>query len=371
MGGTAVSTPQPSAAGVPPHRTGGLSRRTTWVLVVVLLAVVIGAVGQMVKMPYAIFSPGPAQDTLGKTDNRDIVAISGAPTYPTSGRLDFTTVSLYGGPNYPVTFWQWLRAKTDSDSKIVPEEQVFPKGVTGKQVEQENTAEMVGSQEAAEVVGLRAAGKKVGETVTVGAVGKGKPAEGRLKVGDRIETINGGPATTLATVHQRMDAVTPGSPVQIVVTRGGARQTVSVPTVKDPQTGRAVIGISLAPKYAFPFKVQVNAGDVGGPSAGLMFSLAIYDKITPGPLTGGKEFAGTGTIDTEGTVGPIGGIQQKMVGARDDGVDYFLAPASNCGDVKGHVPDGLTVIKVGTFDEARSAVEKVAKGQTSGLPSCG
>ncbi|MDE9365860.1 PDZ domain-containing protein [Luteipulveratus sp. YIM 133132] len=367
-----MSTQQVAPPGQRRRTTGGgLSRRTTWLLVVVVLAVIIGAVGQMVKMPYAIFSPGPAQDTLGKTGKQDIIAISGAPTYPTSGRLDFTTVSLYGGPNYPVSLWQWLRAKTDDDSQIVPEERVFPKGVTGKQVEQENTAEMVGSQQAAEVVGVRAAGKKVGETVSVGAVSKGRPADGRLKAGDRIESIDGRPATTLAAVHQRMDSVQAGGTVQVVVTRAGTRQTVAVPTVKDPQSGRAVIGITLAPKFDFPVEIKVNAGDVGGPSAGLMFSLAIYDKLTPGPLTAGKEFAGTGTIDTDGTVGPIGGIRQKLVGARDDGADFFLAPKDNCNEVKGHVPDGMTVIKVTTFADARSSVEKVAKGQTSGLPSCG
>ncbi|AKU19134.1 hypothetical protein VV02_20030 [Luteipulveratus mongoliensis] len=347
-----------------------MSRRTIWLLVVVLLAVVIGALGQIIKVPYAIFSPGPAQDTLGKSDKQDIIAITGTQTYPTSGRLDFTTVSLYGGPNYPVSVWQWLRAKTDKNSEIFPEEQVFPKGKTGKQVEQENTAEMVGSQEAAEVVAVRAAGKKVAETVTVGAVSKGKPADGLLRVGDRIDQINGKPATTLDTIHGAMDAVKVGQTVQVTVTRAGKSQTIAVGTVKNDD-GQAIMGISLAPKYVFPFGVKVNAGDVGGPSAGLMFSLAIYDKLTPGPITGGKEFAGTGTIDTDGVVGPIGGIRQKMVGAHNDGADIFLAPQDNCNEVKGHVPDGLTVVKIGTFAEARTAVEKIGKGQASGLPSCG
>lgn len=348
----------------------GVSKRTIWMLVATVLVLIVFALGQLIHLPYAIFRPGPAQDTLGKLDKKEIISISGTQTYPTDGRLDFTTVSLYGGPNYPVNVWDWVRAKIDKNSEIVPEESVFPKGVSGKQVEEENTAEMTSSQEAAEVVGVRATGKKVIETVNVGQVAKGKPADGKLKVNDRIDKVNGVATPTLKSIHAEMDKVKAGSQVTIVVNRAGKPATVTVGTAKDPKSGRAVMGIILSPKFAFPFKVQVNAGDVGGPSAGLMFSLAIYDKLTPGPMTGGKEFAGTGTIDTDGNVGPIGGIRQKMVGAHDDGADYFLAPADNCDEVRDHVPDDMTVVKVATFNDAKTAVEKIAKGTTTGLPAC-
>ena len=104
--------------------------------------------------------------------------------------------------------------------------------------------------------------------------------------------------------------------------------------------------------YKFPFKVNINVGDVGGPSAGMMFSLGIMDKLTPGAMTGGKSIAGTGTITPEGEVGPIGGIQQKMVGARDAGATVFLTPADNCAEAVKAVPDGLTLVKVATLHEA-------------------
>ena len=102
-----------------------------------------------------------------------------------------------------------------------------------------------------------------------------------------------------------------------------------------------------------------------------MFSLAIYDVLTPGALTGGKDIAGTGTMDDAGTVGPIGGIRQKLVGARSEGAEFFLAPADNCSDVVGHVPDGLRVVRVATFDEGRAAVTAIGTGDLDALPSCG
>jgi PDZ domain-containing protein len=142
-----------------------------------------------------------------------------------------------------------------------------------------------------------------------------------------------------------------------------------VPTVSGTG-GRTAIGVLLGVEHDFPVKVTINAGDVGGPSAGLMFALAIYDKLTPGSLTGDHAIAGTGTIDEQEQVGPIGGIRQKLEGARGAGSDYFLAPAANCPEVVGHVPDGLQVVKVATFDEAVSAVEAIARGQASGLPHC-
>jgi PDZ domain-containing protein len=102
----------------------------------------------------------------------------------------------------------------------------------------------------------------------------------------------------------------------------------------------------------------------------MMFSLAVYDKLTPGALTGGAKIAGTGTIDSAGNVGPIGGIQQKLVGARRGGATWFLAPAANCNEVAGHVPDGLKVVSVATFSQARQAVEAIAANHPASLLPC-
>ena len=135
---------------------------------------------------------------------------------------------------------------------------------------------------------------------------------------------------------------------------------------------RALVGIVLSRGFEFPVKVNFALDGIGGPSAGMIFALAIYDEMTPGDLTGGKKIAGTGTIDEQGTVGPIGGIRQKMIGARSDGAEYFLAPSDNCDDVTGHIPKGLQVVKIDTLSDAINSVEQIAStGSIRGLPTCG
>lgn len=336
----------------------------------VLLAIIAVAVN-VIHVPYVILKPGPATNTLGKLNGKEIVSISGAKTYPTSGSLDFTTVTMSGGPAYPVTVMNWLTAKFfDDHAEIDPESDWFPKGVTSQQVQQESTAQMTDAQQTATALALRKAGYPVPEDVTIGMIDtSGKyPAQKYFKIDDQLVSLNGSKITDLASVHAAMDKVKPGSTVVVVVVRGGKTMTLQVPTA-DVQ-GRAVFGIQLNPIYHPKQQVTVSVGDVGGPSAGLMFALTIYDKLTPGALTGGKRIAGTGTIDEAGDVGPIGGIRQKMVGATGVGAKFFLAPAGDCSEVVGHIPDGLTVIKVDSFDQARADVEKIAAGTTTGFPAC-
>jgi PDZ domain-containing protein len=111
--------------------------------------------------------------------------------------------------------------------------------------------------------------------------------------------------------------------------------------------------------------------NVGGPSAGMMFALGIIDTLTPGELNGGQDVAGTGTITADGTVGPIGGIRQKMWGALDAGADWFLAPESNCDEVVGHIPGRLKVFAVKTLDDSLDVLEAIRDdGDLSALPTC-
>jgi PDZ domain-containing protein len=140
------------------------------------------------------------------------------------------------------------------------------------------------------------------------------------------------------------------------------------PSPDDPD--RAVIGVVPGAGYVSPIDVKLQLGNVAGPSAGLMFALGIIDTMTPGRLNGGEHVAGTGTITASGRVGPIGGIQQKLYGAQGNGADYFLAPASNCDEVVGHVPEGLRVFRVASLDRAVAAVEAIAAGRTEDLPTC-
>jgi len=351
------------------------SRRSV-VRAVVLLAIAfaLGAAVSVVHLPYAIMSPGPATDVLGTQEKADgthvdRIAISGRETYPTSGSLDFTTVRVVGGPGFPVNAVDVLTAWLDPNRDVFPVDALFPPDATKEQVAEENRVEMSGSQQAAAAVALRALGYDVPTVVSVSRLSPDAPSAGELKADDILVSIGGTPITDANAARTALQKVTPGDPVETVVERDGAPVTVHPKTAKSDD-GRTVLGIVLGLEHRLPFSVSIDAGNVGGPSAGLMFSLGVYDKLTDGELTGGKSVAGTGTISDNGTVGPIDGIRQKMVGARAAGSGYFLAPGANCPDVDGRVPEGMTVVKVETFDQARAAVESIGRGETASLPHC-
>ncbi|WP_344057872.1 YlbL family protein [Terrabacter lapilli] len=367
-----AGTESPSRAQVPDEGgRGRLTRGNKIVLAVFFAFLVVVVVGSLVHLPYAVMSPGPTENTLGASGDggKPIISVSGLPTYPTDGALRFTTVRVEGGPGYPVDVWDVLRAWIDPAREVLPVDEVFDPQVTKEQVAEENAIQMEGSQEEATAVALRALGKKVPTHVAIAGITDGSKAKGLLAVGDRLQRIGDENVTDTQQVRDVLQRTKPGQPVTVTVTRQGKERTVQVPTITG-QGGRTALGVILGLTHDFPAKVTIDAGAIGGPSAGLMFSLGIYDKLTPGALAGGNQIAGTGTIDDAGNVGPIGGIRQKLAGARADGAQYFLAPARNCDEVVGHVPDGLTVVKVGTFAEARTAVEGIAKGQTGSLPHC-
>jgi len=193
-----------------------------------------------------------------------------------------------------------------------------------------------------------------------------------LEEGDVVEQIDGVPVTSAAALRAAIQD-SQGDAVELTVRRGEDERQVEV-TPEQEQVGGVdtwLIGITLTTDYDFPFDVRIQLDNVGGPSAGMMFALGIIDELTPGELTGGKDIAGTGTIDATGAVGPIGGIRQKLYGARDAGADYFLAPTANCDEVAGHVPDGLTVVSTATLEESLDAIEVIAEGgDVDELPTC-
>ena len=330
--------------------------------------IIVAALLVFVPLPYVVMRPGPVINTLGELDGKRIITVAGAPTYPTQGTLDFTTVRVVGGPGARVNVYTLLEGWLSSDQEVLPEEQIFPRNATKQQVQQENTAEMVNSQEVAAAVALRAVGKEVPVTVSVAAIPSGSPSQGVLQKGDVFVSVDGVPASDTYAIRGAIGKHAAGEEVTVVVKRGG--RTVTVRPRTTSANGAIVIGVQLQVKHTLPVKVTIDAGSVGGPSAGTMFSLGVYDMLTPGPLTGGKDIAGTGTLNDAGQVGPIGGIRQKLAGARGRGAEWFLAPADNCREVVDHIPDGLRVVRIGTFDEARTAVQKIAAGQTAGLPSC-
>ena len=346
-----------------------MSRRTATLLVSAILVVVLAAGAALLDVPYVVLTPGPTANTLGSLDGKALITIDGRQTYPAAGHLNLTTVSVIGGPGQRMDLLTALRAWLDRSDAVVPEEQVFPKGQTAKQADQENAAEMTQSQQSATAAALSHLNIPYVTKVTVDEVAKGEPADGKLQKGDVVVAVDG------VTVHKGDDVRTlitkhsPGQTVRITVQRGGTEVTETVGTRKGDD-GRAIVGVLSTETYVFPFTVTISLNDVGGPSAGLMFALGIVDKLTPGDLTGGKFVAGTGTIDADGTVGAIGGIQQKMRGARNAGARFFLVPSDNCAEAKADHPAGLTMVKVSDLDGAVAAVDDVAAGDTTGLPTC-
>lgn len=360
----------PTLVSRPPGSSSGLSSRTLTILLTGLLAIGLAAVVALVPAPYAIYAPGPATNVLGKVGGTPLIRIQGAESFrpTTKGTLDMTTVGVFGGPGNTVTLVDVVRGWVSPTRAVVPVEQVFPPGQTQGQAEAETAAEMSQSQESATAAGLRELGRVVPETVTIADVGSGLPAAKVLKAGDVITGFQGQPVSSSTVLRQRIQALKPGDTVTVQVRRDGS--TSEVTTQLSSSDGRTVLGVGLRPTFDFPVDVKFATKDVGGPSAGMMFALGIYDLLTPGDLTGGAKIAGTGTVDGVGNVGPIGGIAQKLVGAKRAGAQWFLAPSSNCSEVVGNVPAGLRVVKTSTLHESRTDVEKIAAGQGASLPTC-
>lgn len=335
-----------------------------------LLVLCLALIGAMLMpVPYVIEEPGPAIDVLGSYEGEQILRVSGHETYPTSGSLMMTTVSVQGGPGSAVTPAEVVLAWLDPTRTVLPRELIFPEGQTKEETSLRNSADMTTSQQDSVAVALEALDVPVAHQVIVAGVLDGGPADDVLRPRDVIVSIAGRSETSVEDYQAITREAPAGQDIEMVIRRDGVEQTVSVPT--EQSEGGTRMGIVLAPGFDSPVSVDVSLADVGGPSAGTMFALAVYDELTPGELTGGQKIAGTGTMSADGEVGPIGGIRQKLVGARDQKAAYFLAPAANCDDVVGHVPEGLSVVKVATFDDALHAAETIAaQGSAEGLPTC-
>ncbi|KKX96266.1 ATP-dependent serine peptidase containing a PDZ domain protein [Microbacterium sp. Ag1] len=345
-----------------------------WALIVALLALVLLT---FLPSPYVIQRPGPVYDTLGTAKGADgeqvpLISVEGAETFETAGTLDLTTVQVVGNRERTPSWFELALAWMDSSKAVVPLDSVFPQGVTTEQRDERNATLMVDSQHEATAAALNELGYDTGAQVVVVDAVADSPADGVLEADDVITAIDGTALTSATQLREAIQAAG-GAPVQLTVVRDGAEQTVEVTPEEHTEGDKTawLIGITLRTDYDFEIDVTIQLDNVGGPSAGMMFALGIIDTLTEGELNGGKDIAGTGTIDAAGTVGPIGGIRQKLYGARDAGAEYFLAPADNCDEVVGHVPDGLQVIRTATLDESLAALQVIADdGDVAALPTC-
>ncbi len=327
---------------------------------------------------YVIQQPGPVFNTLGtvEIDDKEVpmITIEGATTYETDGALDMLTVQAVGNPEQRPNWFEITLAWLSPSKTVVPLESVYPVGETTEQREAENAALMVDSQQDAVAAALTELGYDFPAQLTVGQIADGAPADGELKVDDEIISVNDVPVSDLASLRSAIADNGTEAPALFGIVRDGV--PMSIPLTPTPATAAdgtqtGVIGIATKMVYDFPIEVKIQLDNVGGPSAGMMFALGIVDKLTEGELNGGADVAGTGTIDAEGAVGAIGGIRQKLFGAKDAGAEYFLAPATNCNEVVGHVPDGLDVFSVATLDDAVTVLDAIASESDLGaLPTC-
>ncbi|WP_395692343.1 PDZ domain-containing protein [Nocardioides sp.] len=349
-----------------------MTQRTLAGILAVPLLIGLWVTAALVPLPYVTYEPGLTVNVLGDNDDgKPIIAVTGAKSYADDGQLRMTTVYVsQPRPEGKNNLFELMRDWASDEDAVYPYDAVYRQDETVAQNKQEGAAQMTSSQDAATAVALEELGYDVTEPV-VADVTAGAPAEGRLRAGDVVLSVDGAATATTQDVVDAVTSASAGEPVTFVVRRDGQRRTVQV----TPRTvdGKPQVGISVGAqvKKDLPVDVAINLSDgIGGPSAGLMFSLGIYDTLTPGSLTGGKTVAGTGTMDATGAVGPIGGIQQKIVGARDAGAQLFLVPPDNCQDALGAPNGDMRLVRADTMHDARVAIQAWVKDPDATLPSC-
>ncbi len=349
-----------------------MTQRTIAGILAVPLLIALWLVAALAPLPYVTYEPGLTVNVLGDNDEgQEIIDVTGHKVFRDDGQLRMTTVFVsQPRPEGKNNLFELMRDWVSDEAAVYPYDAVYREDETVEQNREEGQAQMTSSQDAATAVALEEMGYDVTEPV-VSAVSEGTPAEGVLEPGDVILRVDGVPVSTSEEVVDEVSSAAEGQELTFVVRRDGERTRVRV--APEEVDGGPQVGVSVGTqlKKELPVDVTINIDpSIGGPSAGLMFSLGIYDTLTPGSLTGGQTIAGTGTMDAGGQVGPIGGIQQKVVGARDAGAKLFLVPPANCEDALGAPNEDMRLVRADTMHDARLAIEAWVKDPDADLPSC-
>lgn len=345
-------------------------RRAMTLLTSAVLLVGLTVAALAIPVPYVVASPGLALNTLGEIDGEQVIRIEGQPVYEHDGALSMVTVQYSGGPDSRMNLFTTLSAWLSPTQAVLPEEAIFPPNTSAEEVSQTQAAQMDNSQDAAVAAALNELGIDYETTATVHAVNEGYPAEGVLQSGDVIMEVDGKPVADKNEVVAAVKDRSPGDTVRFLIERDGQREEVEVGTVAS-DSGDPIVGITVEDTMVFPFEVQISVGRVGGPSAGMMFALGVMDRLDPEGLTGGHRIAGTGTIDPEGNVGGVSGVQQKMISAKREGAEYFLVAAESCDQTfDSPVTGQIEVVKVETLKDAVAALENIREGNLDDLPRC-
>ncbi len=353
----------------------GLSLRGRTVLVGSVLSAALIAVGAAVPIPYVAVGPGVTYNTLGSVNGTEVISFSGEgipasvdESYPDS-HLNMTTISIKDH----MTLFAALGLWATGNYSVVPREEFFPPNQTVQQVNEANAQMFRDSQSDAEIAALRYLNYP--SVVYAGDIPAGSPSAGVLQPQDQITAIDQTKVTDSASLVAALGSTVPGQVVTVSIVRDGKPMDVKVTLGERPdKNGRGYLGIVPTDRPVAPFTITISLADIGGPSAGLMFTLGIIDKLSPGDLPDGRFVAGTGEIDLQPNpadspkVGPIGGILMKMISARDAGASVFLVPEPNCQEAVTRIPAGLQLVKVGTLDEAMTALKTLAAGGTP--PGC-
>lgn len=342
-------------------------------LLLVLLLVALSAVVVRGQVPCDVLPAQPTCDVVllpGPTENTlDIVAIDGEETFPSSGQLRLTTVAVDGD----LDLLEWVSAMFSRVSDTVDREVIYPEGTSEEDVAEQNDLLMATSQLDATVAGLVAAGYDADELyqgARIVQIAEEGAAEGvdQLEVDDVIVAVDGEPVVRAEEAVAIVGTRSPGDEITLTLQDGTDVRLVATSRPDDPDA--ALLGVLLQDEVDLPFEITIDAGNIGGPSAGLMFALGIVDLLGPDDLTGGRTIAGTGTITVDGQIGAIGGIRQKVVGAttpRDEDeepAEAFLVPRGNFAEAQtAAVPHGVLLVPVGTIDEAVTALRALARGE--------
>ncbi|MGP6175150.1 YlbL family protein [Corynebacterium sp. A21] len=308
-------------------------------------------------VPYAAEGPGPTFNTLGEVDGEEVVAVSGAETDEVAGNLNMTTVSVRSGMTLPQTLGRWL---TTGDT-LVPLEQVFPPNQSPDEVRELNEIAFSSSEAAATVAAMNHLGLPL--QVEVAEVLDGVAAEGVVETGDVILAVDSTQVEEPGQIRQQVLSKGPGDTVTLDIRRGDEEKNLEIQLGEHPQdASMGFLGITMSSSSATGVQVDYHLEDIGGPSAGMMFSLAVVDKLSPGQINGGRFVAGTGTISEDGTVGPIGGIVHKVTASEGIGAEVFLAPAANCAEATSRDHGDMTILKVDTLQHAIEQMDAFATG---------
>jgi PDZ domain-containing protein len=328
-------------------------------LVLVLIAALV------LPLPYVIFRPGTPDNVLGKMISvPSTLGSDDLAQRDKDGRLYLTTVYVTT-PRSKVLGAEILYAWIRGDQSVYPRSAIYPDGSNPKKIKSQEKLEMTTSQQSAIYNALTFLGYEVETKARVVEILEQSDAADKLKIGDVILRVDGKSVASAAEIVELVRAKSPGDRISMEVEREGAILTFPKIELIANDQGSA-IGIFLTVDFDSPIDIEIDIKNTGGPSAGMIFTLGIIEKMTGEDLIRGRRIAGTGTIDIQGRIGAIGGIESKLIGARRSGATIFLAPVDNCDDIS-HVPDGLQVIPVATLKEA---VEILRDSDPSKRPSC-